>query len=81
MKETPVTDKQELPPGLIDATMFQDAMEHFGGEAPPDGDYEAPLQQAARDGYLLEVVPGKYELTAAGLAFTIRAFLSVEKDP
>lgn len=31
MKETPVADKQHLPPGLIDAAMFKDAMERFGG--------------------------------------------------
>ena len=80
MKETPVADKQHLPPGLIDDAMFKDAMERFGGEPPPDGDYEAPLQQAVRAGYLLEVAPGKYELTAAGLAFTIRSFLNVESD-
>lgn len=81
MKEMPMTDKQDLPPGLIDAAMFKDAMEHFGGEPPPDGDYEAPLQQAVGDGYLLEVAPGKYELTPAGLIFTIRSFLKVENDP
>lgn len=76
-----MTDEQDLPPGLIDAAMFKDAMERFDGEPPPDGDYEAPLQQAVRAGYLLEVAPGKYELTAAGLAFTIRSFLNVEKNP
>lgn len=52
MKETPETDKQQLPPGLIDVAVFMDAMGHFVGEPSPDGGYEAPLQQAVRDGYL-----------------------------